>query len=51
RAVRLYYNPFVNFIWLGATMMFFGGLLSLSDRRYRVGAPKRAMPAQAVPAE
>ena len=51
RAVRLYYNPFVNFIWLGATLMFFGGLLSLSDRRYRVGAPKRAMPAQAVPAE
>ena len=35
---------FVNFIWLGALIMFLGGLLSLSDRRYRVGAPKRAMP-------
>jgi len=51
RAVRLYYNPFVNFIWLGSAIMFLGGLLSLSDRRYRVGAPKRAVPAQAVPAE
>ena len=51
RAVRLYYNPFVNFIWLGAAIMFAGGLLSLSDRRYRVGAPKRAIQAQAVPAE
>jgi cytochrome c-type biogenesis protein CcmF len=51
RAMRFYYNPFVNFIWAGAVMMFLGGLLSLSDRRYRVGAPKRAMPAHAVPAE
>jgi cytochrome c-type biogenesis protein CcmF len=51
RAMRFYYNPFVNFIWAGASMLFFGGLLSLSDRRYRVGAPKRAIPAQAVPAE
>jgi cytochrome c-type biogenesis protein CcmF len=51
RAMRMYYNPFVNFIWFGAVVMFAGGLLSISDRRYRVGAPKRAAPAQAVPAE
>lgn len=51
RAMRMYYNPFVNFIWLGAVVMFAGGLLSLSDRRYRVGAPKRAAPLQPVPAE
>jgi cytochrome c-type biogenesis protein CcmF len=51
RAMRFYYNPFVNFIWLGSAIMFLGGLLSLSDRRYRVGAPKRAVQAQAVPAE
>ena len=51
RALRMYYNPFVNFIWAGAAIMFAGGLLSLSDRRYRVGAPKRAASAQAVPAE
>ena len=51
RAMRMYYNPFVNFIWLGALVMFLGGLLSISDRRYRVGAPRRAQGLQAMPAE
>ena len=41
-AVRLYFNPLVRFIWIGAVVMFIGGLLSLSDRRLRVGAPRRA---------
>ena len=41
-SVRLYFNPLVRFIWLGALVMFFGGAVSLSDRRLRVGAPKRA---------
>ena len=49
--MRFYFNPLVNFIWIGALIMFFGGLLSLTDRRYRVGAPKRAAAMQAVPAE
>jgi cytochrome c-type biogenesis protein CcmF len=40
--VRLYFNPLVRLIWLGAVVMFLGGGLSLSDRRLRVGAPKRA---------
>ncbi len=39
--IRLYYNPLAPFIWLGAVVMVFGGLISLSDRRYRVGAPAR----------
>ena len=39
--LRLYYNPLVAWIWLGAAAMAFGGLLSLSDRRFRVGAPAR----------
>jgi cytochrome c-type biogenesis protein CcmF len=51
RAMRFYYNPFVNFIWAGAAILFIGGLLSLSDRRYRVGAPKRALQAQPAAAE
>ena len=51
RAMRMYYNPFVNFIWLGSVVMFVGGLLSISDRRYRVGAPKRAANVQVVAAE
>jgi cytochrome c-type biogenesis protein CcmF len=41
-SVRLYFHPLVRFIWLGAVVMFVGGALSLSDRRLRVGAPKRA---------
>jgi cytochrome c-type biogenesis protein CcmF len=42
QSVRLYFNPLVRLIWLGALVMFTGGALSLSDRRLRVGAPKRA---------
>jgi len=39
--VRLYFNPLVRLIWLGAVLMAFGGLLSLSDRRLRIGVPHR----------
>jgi cytochrome c-type biogenesis protein CcmF len=41
-AVRLYYKPLVLLIWFGAVAMAIGGVLSLSDRRLRVGAPKPA---------
>ena len=41
-AVRLYFNPLVRFIWIGALIMFMGGFLSLTDRRLRVGAPRRS---------
>ncbi len=37
-SLRLYYRPFVRCIWLGALLMACGGLLALSDRRYRLGA-------------
>ncbi len=50
--VRLYFHPFVRFIWIGALIMFIGGGVSLLDRRLRVGAPQRAKPRSgAVPAE
>jgi cytochrome c-type biogenesis protein CcmF len=38
---RLYYNTLVPWIFLGAVVMVFGGLLSLTDHRHRVGAPRR----------
>jgi len=41
-AVRMYYNPLVPWIWFGSIMMFGSGLISLSDRRHRIGAPTRA---------
>ena len=40
-AVRVYFNPLVRFIWIGALIMFLGGFASLSDRRLRIGAPAR----------
>ena len=40
--LRLHYNPLAPWIWLGALIMASGGLLSLLDRRARVGAPARA---------
>jgi cytochrome c-type biogenesis protein CcmF len=51
-AVRAYFKPLVLLIWLGAVLMAFGGVLSLSDRRLRVGAPKPARNKQRLqPAE
>jgi cytochrome c-type biogenesis protein CcmF len=50
-AVRIYFNPLVRFIWLGALVMFFAGGISLSDRRLRVGAPGRVRRIAAAPAE
>ena len=40
--LRLHYNPLAPWMWLGALVMAAGGALSLSDRRVRVGAPRRA---------
>ncbi len=34
-ALRLYHKPFIRWIWLGALIMGFGGLLSATDKRYR----------------
>jgi cytochrome c-type biogenesis protein CcmF len=41
-SVRVYFNPLVRLIWIGAVVMFLGGGLSLTDRRLRIGAPQRA---------
>lgn len=51
---RIYWNPLVAWMWFGSVLMAFGALISLTDRRYRVGAPerRRASPAAAAqPAE
>ena len=50
-AVRSYMKPFASWIWLGCGLMALGGLISLSDRRYRVAAGARKAPALAQPAE
>ncbi|MTJ79589.1 MAG: heme lyase CcmF/NrfE family subunit [Telmatospirillum sp.] len=45
---RLYFNPLVPWIFIGAIIMVVGGLVSLTDRRYRVGAPLRTARAMAA---
>jgi cytochrome c-type biogenesis protein CcmF len=40
--VRAWFKPYVTLIWLGALLMAAAGILSLSDRRLRVGAPRQA---------
>ena len=35
-SVRVYYKPFVDWIWGGAFIMALGGLLAITDRRYRL---------------
>ncbi|RVT85261.1 heme lyase CcmF/NrfE family subunit [Rhodobacteraceae bacterium CCMM004] len=51
-SVRTFIKPFANWIWAGCIIMALGGVLSLTDRRYRVaaGAAKARRP-RAVPAE
>jgi cytochrome c-type biogenesis protein CcmF len=49
--VRLFWMPLVTLIWLGPIVMALGGLMSLSDRRLRVGAPRPARRAQVEAAE
>jgi cytochrome c-type biogenesis protein CcmF len=50
--LRLHDNFMAPWIWLGALVMALGGGLSLSDRRLRLGAPRRAAkaPHSGVPA-
>jgi len=49
--VRVYVKPMTNWIWIGCALMAFGGLLSLTDRRFRVAAGARKAPSAGVPAE
>ncbi|NRB05302.1 MAG: cytochrome c biogenesis protein CcsA, partial [Rhodobacteraceae bacterium] len=51
-AVRTYIKPLTNWIWIGCGLMALGGLLSLTDRRFRVAAgARKATPAAGVAAE
>ena len=51
-ALRTYIKPFANWLWAGCILMSLGGLISLSDRRFRVAAgAARAAPRGATPAE
>ena len=49
--VHLFHNPLVPWLFFGAVAMVLGGLVSLSDRRWRIGTPRRAVrvPATTAP--
>jgi cytochrome c-type biogenesis protein CcmF len=49
--VRVYHNPLAPWIWIGSIIMALGGVVSLSDRRLRVGAPARRRAAAAEAAD
>ncbi|UPR33680.1 heme lyase CcmF/NrfE family subunit [Vibrio cyclitrophicus] len=40
-AVRIYYKPFVRWIWAGSLIMSIGGAIAISDRRYRFRKPTK----------
>ena len=43
--VRLYYKPFVTWIWGGCVLMALGGALAASDRRYRAARREQELAA------
>ncbi len=47
-AVRLYDKPLILLIWIGSIVMALGGALSLTDRRFRLAAPRRQAPQPAA---
>ena len=47
-SVRVYHKPFVDWIWGGAVLMALGGLLAVSDRRYRLAQRAKTETAMAM---
>jgi cytochrome c-type biogenesis protein CcmF len=49
-AVRVYFKPFVDWIWGGCLLMALGGLFAMSDRRYRLRVKETVAEPVKVPA-
>jgi cytochrome c-type biogenesis protein CcmF len=47
-SLRLYYKPFVRWIWLGGILIAIGGLLAATDKRYRMATVPGTVPARAA---
>jgi cytochrome c-type biogenesis protein CcmF len=41
-AIRIYLKPFVDWIWMGALIMAIGGIVAVTDKRYRLVVSRRA---------
>ena len=35
-AMRIYYKPFIRWLWAGGLFMMLGGFVAAADRRFRV---------------
>lgn len=46
-SVRVYYKPLISWVWTGCALMALGGLLAISDRRYRALARKQRQAVEA----
>jgi cytochrome c-type biogenesis protein CcmF len=40
--IRLFYKPFIDWLWFAAALMALGGALAASDRRYRIALKDKA---------
>ena len=47
-SVRLYHKPFIDWIWGGCLIMAVGGILAITDRRYRLAWRREQDPAAAA---
>ncbi len=45
--VRVYYKPFISWIWAGCLLMALGGFVAASDRRYRIARARKDAPLEA----
>ena len=46
-SVRVHYKPMVRWIWMGTALMALGGILAITDRRYRLATARvRSTPMQ-----
>ncbi len=50
-SLRVYFKPFIRWIWLGALCMALGGLLAATDRRYRIAVRARDETTAPAPAQ
>ncbi len=49
--VRIWFKPYITLIWIGCLFMAAAGVVSLTDRKVRIGAPRRASKPALEPAE
>ncbi len=49
-SMRVYYKPMIRWIWLGCLFMTFGGVLAVSDKRYRQKVKQKITQPLEVPA-